>query len=97
MFFESIGMLFLFPQSDFHNLRLATSESCKHTFVNYRKVEREFTVERLLQIEDMNWRKNGAMYKIDLKKNQYENRSGCQATYGEFVKQAASKFDTYHP
>ena len=55
MFFESIGMLFLFPQSDFHNLRLATSESCKHTFVNYRKVEREFTVERLLQIEDMNW------------------------------------------
>ena len=97
MFVEFIGMLLLFPRSDFNNPMLENSESGEKILGNHRKFERDFTVESLLQIEDMNWRKNGAMYKIYLKKNQYENRSGCQATYGEFVKQAASKFDTYHP
>ena len=94
---ESIGILFLFTCSDFQNPSLATSESCKHTFGNYRKVERYFTVERLLHIEDMNQRKECEMYKIDLRMHQYGNGRGYQATHGEFFKQAASKCDSEIP
>ena len=58
MFVEYIGMPFLFLCYDFQSPRLATSESYEHTFGNYRKGEREFTFQRLLQLEDMNRRKH---------------------------------------
>ena len=64
---ESIGIMLLFPCSDFHNSRLATSESCEHTFGNYRKFERDFTVECMLKIEYMNRWSNRAMYESDLR------------------------------
>ena len=54
MVIETIGMMFLFPLSDFYNPRLASSEPCEHTFGSYRKIEREFIVETLMQIQDMN-------------------------------------------
>ena len=57
-------MLFLFPCSDFHNTRLWTSESCEHIFGNYHKVEREFTVDIFLQIEDMNRHKTMQCMKV---------------------------------
>ena len=57
MVVESIGITLLFPSSDLQNPRLETSESCKHTVGSYRIVEIYFTVDRLMQLEDMNWRK----------------------------------------
>ena len=61
MVVEYIRMLFLFSRS-------ATSELCKHTFINYVGFEREFNVERLLWLDNIPWRKHYSMYEIDLKK-----------------------------
>ena len=76
MVVESTGMLFLFPRSDFQNPRLANFESCEHKFGNECKVERYSTVDSLLQIKEINRRKNRAMYESDLKMHQYGNKSG---------------------
>ena len=57
MVLEPIGVLLLFPRSDLQNTNLSTSESYEHTFGKYRKVERYFTVESFMQLEDMNRQK----------------------------------------
>ena len=87
---ESIGLIFLFPRSDFHNPRLSTSESNEHIYGNYRRVEREFTVERLLHLEDMNHRKTRAIFESNLKTDMSGCASGYQATYQEFVDAASN-------
>ena len=67
MDFEYIGILLLFMCSDLPKPGIATSESNNHTYGNYCKVEIYFTVEILPQKENMNQRKNHAMYKHGLR------------------------------
>ena len=86
MVVESIGIMFLFPCYDLHNPRLETYESCKHTFGNYRKVERYITVERFLNIKYINQQENLEMYGSGLKMHQSGNESVYQEAHGDFVK-----------
>ena len=57
MIVESIGMLLFFQYSGFYNPRLETYESWEHTFWNYCKFKKYFTVDCFLQLEDINRRK----------------------------------------
>ena len=76
-----IGKFSLLARSDFHNPRLAYFEKNEHTYGNYRKVEREVTVERLLQLEDMNRHKTSAMYESGFNEDLSWNDSVYQATH----------------
>ena len=81
---ESIGVLFLFPRSNFNNKRIATSESNEHTFGNYHIQEIEITMDIFLYMEPINSRKTHATYEINL------NTHGYQATYEGFFEAASN-------
>eukprot|EP00957_Ditylum_brightwellii_P079295 6029625-Ditylum_brightwellii.AAC.1 len=82
---QVIGQIFLFVRTDVPNARLSTSESCEHTYSEWRSICREPTVLGMTQLSEKEQRIRKGYYKSNLKKYQ-SARQGYQATFGDFLR-----------